>query len=215
MEASRQIGLAFENDRDSTRCERLSLPDAEVEFFPRLFPTVVADRMLARLLSETPWEQESINYYGKRHNLPRLTCWFGDLGAHYTYSNIAKEPRPWTALLQEIKEQIEIACHFRFNSVLLNLYRTGADAVSWHQDNERELGDRPTIASLSVGQDRVFQMRHVSRADLPRIDILLNHGSLLVMRGTTQEYWKHQIPRTARRIGQRINLTFRFIRSAR
>lgn len=206
-----QLGIAFESAADGRRSERLMLPDADLEFFSQLFAPAEGDRILSALLAEVPWEQDTIFFYGKQHRLPRLTCWFGDPGARYTYSKIAKEPRPWTGLLVDIKRHIEAASRARFNSVLLNLYRSGSDAVSWHQDNEPELGENPTIASLSFGSKRVFQMRHVTRTDLPRADILLTHGSLLIMRGETQQHWKHQIPRTAKPIGQRVNLTFRQI----
>jgi alkylated DNA repair dioxygenase AlkB len=214
MESANQLGLGFGDAVDPMRSERIPVPDADLEFFPHLFSRQDGDSILTWLLAKTPWEQDSISYYGKRHKLPRLTCWFGDPGAHYTYSNIAKEPRPWTNLLLEIKQRVEIACQFHFNSVLLNFYRSGADTVSWHQDNERELGGEPTIASLSFGGERIFHMRHTTRIDLPRTDILLTHGSLLVMRGRTQEFWKHQIPRTAKPVGPRVNLTFRYIRRA-
>ena len=212
MESARQLGLGFATAGDSWSSAKIVLPDADLQLFPHLFSRAEGDRLLASLVAETPWEQDSINYYGKRHPLPRLTCWFGDAGAKYTYSNIAKEPRTWTPLLSEIKQRVEAACQFEFNSVLLNLYRSGADTVSWHQDDEAELGDRPTIASLSFGGERVFQMRHTTRIDLARKDILLTHGSLLVMRGETQNFWKHQIPRTAKPVGERVNLTFRYIR---
>lgn len=211
MVSARQLGLGFGSAEGRVRSERIAIPDADLEFFPELFSRSEADRIFPLLLAETPWEQDSIAYYGKRHNLPRLTCWYGDAGAHYTYSKIAKEPRPWTGVLSDVKARVEAAAEFQFNSVLLNLYRSGGDAVSWHQDNEPELGNKPTIASLSLGAERVFQMRHVTRADLPRKDILLTNGSLLVMRGETQRYWKHQIPRTAKPITERINLTFRYI----
>lgn len=213
MESARQLGLGLAGPAgDPLHSERILLPDADLEFFPHLLNRADADRVLSSLLLEVPWEQDSIVFYGKHHNLPRLTCWFGDAGAKYTYSNIPKEPRPWTALLEQIRRLVEAACRSEFNSVLLNLYRSGADTVSWHQDNEPELGDQPTIASVSLGAERTFQMRHTTRTDIPRANIPLTHGSLLVMRGTTQQFWKHQIPRTTKPIVERVNLTFRYIR---
>jgi alkylated DNA repair dioxygenase AlkB len=211
MANAHQLGLGLGTEHASFDSDRIVLPDADLEFFPQLFTNAESDRFLELLLSEIPWEQDSIVYYGKRHNLPRLTCWFGDPGTRYTYSNIAKDPRPWTPPLRDVRKRVEAASRHHFNSVLLNLYRSGEDAVSWHQDDEPELGESPTIASLSFGSNRVFQMRHVLRVELPRKDIVLSHGSLLIMRGQTQQCWKHQIPRTMKPVGPRVNLTFRHI----
>jgi alkylated DNA repair dioxygenase AlkB len=144
-------------------------------------------------------------------HLPRLTAWYGEGEAYYTYSNIAMRPRFWTPLLSHIKRKIEKVAQVEFNSVLLNLYRDGKDSVSWHQDNEPELGKEPVIGSVSFGSTRCFQFRHKLRKDLRRFDIALTHGSLLIMRGTTQQFWQHQIPKTHKPVGQRVNLTFRII----
>jgi alkylated DNA repair dioxygenase AlkB len=143
--------------------------------------------------------------------LPRLTAWYGDPGARYHYSGIVNEPRPWTSFLNTLRERVQTCTGHAFNSVLLNLYRSGADSLSWHQDNEPELGERPVIASLSVGQVRVFQLRHTWRREVDRLDIALAHGSLLLMQGGTQAQWQHRLPKTKRPVGARINLTFRHI----
>ena len=116
-------------------------------------------------------------------------------------------------MLLYIESRIEPVAKAQFNSVLLNLYRNGNDAVSWHQDNESELGENPVIASLSFGGTRRFQLRHRFKKDLPRVDIDLTHGSLLIMKGVTQRFWQHQIMRTAKPVEPRINLTFRRILS--
>ena len=110
-----------------------------------------------------------------------------------------------------IKEKIEKEIGLNFNSVLANLYRDGKDSVSWHSDDEPELGINPIIASISFGETRRFQLRHKSNKELEKVEIALTHGSLLIMKGTTQHYWKHQIPKTAKNIGTRINLTFRIV----
>jgi alkylated DNA repair dioxygenase AlkB len=199
------------NDGPTFEIQEIALPDAELRFYPHLFSLEKSDRIFDKLQSEIQWSQETAVVYGKRHNLPRLTAWYGDKGARYSYSRIANDPLPWTDLLEGIRQKVEDASSAKFNSVLLNFYRSGADAVGWHQDNESVLGKHPTIASVSFGQSRPFQMRHKFRKDLERKDILLTHGSLLLMKGATQEFWEHQIPKTAKPISTRINLTFRFI----
>lgn len=175
-------------------------------------PAPEADAAFAALLAETPWRQERIVVYGRAIVQPRLTAWYGDPGARYAYSGLALEPVAWTPLLAELKAQVEAAAGARFDSLLMNLYRDGRDSVSWHSDAEPELGRNPVIASLSFGATRRFQLR--SRPPLPpaRHELALGHGDLLVMRGATQHQWAHQVPRTARPVGPRINLTFRLVR---
>ena len=121
------------------------------------------------------------------------------------------QPHPWTSLLQKIKLLIENKTDTQFTSVLLNYYRDGKDSNGWHADNEKELGTNPIIASLSFGAERSFQLKHNSDKDQKK-NIVLEHGSLLLMKGTTQHFWKHQIPKTSKPIGPRINLTFRKIK---
>jgi alkylated DNA repair dioxygenase AlkB len=194
-----------------TVCDYPGLPDADVALFSGCFGDEESTRILDRLLSETHWQQDYLTFYGKEIPLPRLTAWYGDRGSNYTYSHISMKPHPWTELLLTIKARVEAVSGAEYNSVLLNLYRCGADGVSWHQDNEPELGEDPVIASVSFGATRIFQMRHLIRKDVPRVDIPLFDGSLLVMRGSTQRFWKHQIPKTRKPVGARVNLTFRHI----
>ena len=130
---------------------------------------------------------------------------------NYTYSGISMNPEPWTATLLEIKAKINEGANTRFNSVLLSLYRNGRDSLSWHQDDEPELGNDPVIASASFGDTRTFQFRHKARKDIKTVSIDLTHGSLLIMKGPTQRFWVHQVPKTAKPVGPRINLTFRVI----
>jgi alkylated DNA repair dioxygenase AlkB len=144
-------------------------------------------------MRSTEWSQETIRYYRKKVKLPRFTAWYGDKGASYTYSKIANDPHRWTDALLALERRFEPIAHVRFNSVLLNLYRTGNDGVSWHQDNEPELGDAPVIASASFGGTRQFQFKHKFQKELSRVDLSLTHGSVLIMRGTTQQFWRHQI----------------------
>ena len=188
------------------------MPDGEVQFFERLFDRAESDLFYQTLLASIQWQQDKIKLYGKTFDLPRLTAWYGDPGKTYTYSGIPMRPHTWTPELLRIKKRIEEQAGAEFSSVLLNQYRTGQDSVNWHSDNEEELGRNPIIGSVSFGETRIFQMRHSVRKDLPRVDIPLSHGSFLLMRGSTQHYWEHQIPKTARKVAPRINLTFRVIR---
>jgi alkylated DNA repair dioxygenase AlkB len=194
--------------------ETLSMPDAEVVFYRNFFSTTEGDMLFEQLLRETKWRQDKIKYYGKEMNLPRLTAWHGEKGTAYTYSNIQMNPDPWTQTLLYIKEKVEGVAKANFNSVLLNLYRDGKDSVSWHRDNEPELGKNPVIASLSFGATRPFQLKHKLDKDMSKVSLDLSHGSLLIMQGATQEFWLHQIPKTSKPVGQRLNLTFRYIHSS-
>lgn len=191
--------------------QALVIPDAEVLYFPHAFSSAESDGLLSDLISNIGWRQEKIKIYGREIPQPRLSAWYGDAGAIYTYSNITNHPLPWTEALRTIKQRCEELSKAQFNSVLLNYYRDGQDSMGWHQDNEPELGAQPMIASVSFGAMRRFQFRHKKRKDLETINIDLEHGSLLLMRGTTQQFWKHQLPKTTQPIGARINLTFRFI----
>lgn len=188
----------------------LNLPDAEIVYYPHFFDKPEADHIFAQLNNEIPWQEDTIRVFGKEYQQPRLTALYGNEGKSYSYSNIKMEPHLWSPLLQKIKLVVEKSTNTKFTSVLLNLYRDGKDSNGWHADNEKELGLNPIIASLSFGAERVFQLKHNSIIGLKQ-NILLEHGSLLLMKGTTQHYWKHQIPKSNKPIGGRINLTFRVI----
>ncbi len=192
--------------------QQLDMPDGTVTYFPGVFNRQESDHYLPTLLASIAWRQESVKLFSKEIPQPRLTAWYGDEGAIYTYSNLTNHPLLWTAELLAIKQRCEAIAQASFNSVLLNYYRHGQDSMGWHQDNEPELGENPVIASVSFGATRRFQLRHKKRKDLDTITLALEHGSLLLMQGTTQEFWKHQVPKTAQIIGARINLTFRLIR---
>jgi alkylated DNA repair dioxygenase AlkB len=195
---------------DST-IQILDLPEGDVVFSSAYFSLADADRLFQEIRETTAWRQESIKLYGKPVNIPRLTAWYGDEGAGYTYSGLANVPQPWTPALLEVKRSVESPAGVIFNSVLLNRYRTGKDSVGWHSDDEKEFGENPVIASVSFGATRTFQFRHKKRKD-QKASVELTHGSLLVMRGATQHNWMHQIPKTMRDVGERINLTFRVVR---
>lgn len=189
----------------------LHLPDAEVIYYPHFFEKDEADSIYAELINEIPWQQDDIHVFGKTHPQPRLTALFANEGKPYSYSNIKMQPHPWNLLLQKIKSKVESVSDTNFTTVLLNQYRDGKDSNGWHADNEKELGTNPIIASVSFGAERTFQLKHNSDKDQKK-SIVLEHGSLLLMKGTTQHCWKHQIPKTAKPIGPRINLTFRVIK---
>jgi alkylated DNA repair dioxygenase AlkB len=191
---------------------RLDLPDADVTFAPGFFPPDVSDRYLDDLLKTIGWRQEQVKLFGKRIDQPRLTAWHGDAGSSYTYSGIALAPQPWTETLLAIKAAIEPAAGTRFNSVLLNLYRNERDSVSWHSDDDGGVGKTPVIGSVSFGAPRQFQLRHKLDKSL-RAEVELTHGSFLLMGGTTQQFWQHQVPKCKASCGQRVNLTFRVIQS--
>lgn len=190
--------------------QNIPIPDGELTLYPHCFSTAEADHYFAQLQETVAWTQEKITMYGKTHNVPRLSAWYSDENLPYTYSGITAYGLPWTESLLAIKTRAEQLAMARFNSVLANLYRDGADSVGWHADDERELGAMPIIASVSLGQERIFQLKHKFDKTLKE-NILLPHGSVLVMRGATQKNWLHQIAKTRRAMAPRINLTFRWV----
>jgi len=188
-----------------------ALPDAEITLYDNFFSLAESESLYAALLGQTAWAQRYVTIYGKRYAEPRLTAWYGEAGKSYSYSGITLQPLPWTPLLLEIKARVDAAAQTTFNSVLLNFYRAGRDSNGWHQDNEPELGQNPVIASVSFGATRRFQLRHKFNQHVPRLALDLTPGSLLLMAGPTQHFWQHQIPKTAKAVAPRINLTFRVI----
>lgn len=187
--------------------ESIAVVDATVVLYRRFLPTHEADRLFYDLAHSTSvWRQDQIRIFGKTHDLPRLQQWYGE--SAYTYSGIRLQPLPWRSDLQRVRQMIEALTGVSFNSCLANLYRDGNDTVGWHADDEPELGESPTIASLSLGAQRDFVMRHKRHKDR-KMTIALPHGSLLVMSGATQQNWEHALPRRAGVAEPRINLTFR------
>jgi alkylated DNA repair dioxygenase AlkB len=193
-----------------TEAQRFDLPDADVRLWPQALPPDEADERFSALRSRIDWRQEDILVCGQRRRVPRLVAWHGDPGTTYTYSGTAHEPLPWTVELQSVRARVEALSGYRYNSVLLNLYRDGRDGMGWHADDEAELGRDPVIASMSLGATRRFCLRHRRHKDL-KLDLLLPHGSLLCMGGATQHSWVHALPKTRRPVGERINLTFRLL----
>lgn len=187
------------------------LPDSDLWYFPCFLDANTADFYFEEFLNNTPWKQDTIKVFGKEYLQPRLTALYASNNKPYSYSNITMYPEPFTGALMELKALIEQKAQVNFTTCLLNLYRDGKDSNGWHADDEKELGLNPVIASLSLGQERVFHMKHKKDKSLKH-KFLLSHGSLLVMKGSTQHHWLHQVPKTSRKVGRRINLTFRVIK---
>jgi alkylated DNA repair dioxygenase AlkB len=186
------------------------IENGEYLFYPDFFTKSESDKYLQKLQMDIEWKQESMNMYGKQVAFPRLTAWYGDNDKPYSFSGITLAPKIWTKELVDIKEKIEPVSKIRFNSVLLNRYRSGNDSISWHTDAEKELGRNPIIASVNFGATRKFQLRHIKTKD--KLEIELTHGSLLIMQGELQHFWQHQVPKTSQNVAERINLTFRVIK---
>lgn len=188
----------------------LPLDGADLLYDPAWLTPAAATTAFAAVLANVTWETHRIRLFGREVDSPRLSCWIGDPGTGYVYSRTRFEPHPWPAVLATLRERVSDACGVRFNSVLANRYRGGHDAMGWHSDDERELGAQPVIASVSLGAVRRFSLKHRHVPDR-KLALNLAHGSLLVMRGDTQANYRHALPRTAKPVGERINLTFRRI----
>ncbi|MFT5751648.1 MAG: alkylated DNA repair dioxygenase AlkB [Flavobacteriales bacterium] len=189
---------------------RIDLSGADVTYYPNFFSPQEAAAYYETLLKETLWQQDDIKVFGKVHPQPRLTALYGNNNRPYSYSNISMHPTLFTFALSEIKKSIETTVPHAFTTCLLNLYRDGKDSNGWHSDDEKELGPAPIIASVSFGAPRIFKFREkATKKNVYKME--LETGSLLLMKGTTQKLWQHQIPKTSKPIGQRINLTFRIL----
>lgn len=179
--------------------------------------TEEADWMFSRLLHDLPWSQKTNYSRGEPYEEPRLTCWFGDLPYTYSHSTM-KANTQWPPDLLALRSRLLSDLDLDLNSVLCNLYRSGHDSIAWHSDDEASLGPRPTIASVSLGDTRVFSLRKKPPPEeggdftyMPHIKVPLSHGTLLVMEGATQDDWQHQVAKEYHDRGPRINLTFRTI----
>jgi len=203
------------------------MENSHILLYDNYFTDEVSDNYFNYLKKEINWKQESMFMYGKKLNFARLTAWYGEKGKQYSFSGITLKPESWEndKILMEILKELIFETGIEYNSVLLNYYRNGKDSISWHSDNEKELGENPSIASVSFGCDRVFKMRRYS--DKSNVhNIILKHGSVLLMDGETQHHWQHMIPKIKLKtkkheLGlfnqkieygtERINLTFRKI----
>jgi alkylated DNA repair dioxygenase AlkB len=199
---------------ETHRLKGIPMPDAEVYYLSNLELGRNHDGVLHQLVADVPWRQENIFVWGKEYRQPRLIAWYGDRGSDYTYSGLRLTPLAWTDLLLEIRRRVESVAATAFNSVLLNYYRYNRDSMGFHSDDEPELGKRPVIASLSLGEERTFVLKHKVDKLAKTVRLRLASGSLLLMKGETQRYWKHGIAKETRLCGPRVNLTFRRIDTA-
>jgi alkylated DNA repair dioxygenase AlkB len=203
--------LKIKTNQTNKKINEVITIDGYVSLYENLFDLEESQHLFLELLNQITWQQENIKRFGRSIPLPRLTAWYGDASKSYTYSGITMNPLIWTPPLLSIKNKIEKITKHHFNSVLLNQYRHGKDSVAWHSDDEPELGKEPIIASVSFGATRQFMLKHKFKADIKPISLNLNNGSLLLMKGKTQECWLHQVPKTGKEVATRINLTFRTI----
>lgn len=172
-----------------------------------LFSRAESEDLFNQLLATTPWQQDEVVIFGQRRILSRKVAWMGDAGFTYSYSGTSKTASPWTTPLLIIRERVEKLCGHAFNSCLLNLYHDGSEGMGWHSDDEKTLGRNPVIASVSLGAERIFKLKHRKSGEV--VSVLLQDGSLLVMKGETQHHWVHTMPKTKKITTPRINLTFR------
>ncbi len=185
-----------------------NMPQAEVYYYPDFIPLERQAAYFEQLRKHVKWQQDDIKVFGKIYAQPRLTALFAENDNPYSYSSITMHPQPFNPVLDELKEFVERKTEHSFTTCLLNFYRDGQDSNGWHADDEKELGKNPIIASLSLGAPRFFKFRSKkNKADTRKL--LLSPGSLLLMKGSTQHFWQHQLPKTSKLIDSRINLTFR------
>ncbi len=180
-------------------------------YFSNFLNKPEADVLLQVFLEELNWQQSPILMFGKMVMQPRLTAWYGDPEKAYTYSGVRNEPLPWHPDLLILRELLMIKTKRNFNSVLANRYRTGEDSMGWHSDDEKELGVNPVIASISLGEERMFHIRKKNTSG-DALKLKLEHGSLLLMKDNSQDNYQHALPKTKIRCNERINLTFRTIK---
>lgn len=189
--------------------ENLLPQDGVVNYYGKLLSAKDADTYLDKLLRGIDWRHDEAVIYGKRITTKRKVAWYGDKPFEYTYSNTTKRALPWTHELLELKEQVQQKTGETFNSCLLNLYHNGSEGMAWHSDAEKDLKKNGAIGSLSLGAERKFAFKH--KATKAVVSMFLQHGSLLIMKGTTQSHWLHRLPPTKKNIELRVNLTFRTI----
>jgi alkylated DNA repair dioxygenase AlkB len=183
--------------------------DGEAFYYGSILDASKAQEYYAALLSNIPWQHDELVIFGKRITTARQVAWYGDPGCSYTYSGKLKQPLPWSSEILTLKGKVERLIQVTFNSCLLNLYQDGGQGMSWHSDDEKELGQNPTIASISLGAERRFCLKH--KQTKQRVSLVLENGSLLVMKGACQHYWLHSLPKSKKITTARINLTFRTI----
>lgn len=195
--------------READELVNLLPQDGVVNYYGKLFSKAKADEYFNRFLHSIEWRHDEVVIFGKKHITKREVAWYGDLPFSYTYSNTTKSAVPWTAELKELKLVVEARTGQTFNSCLMNLYHDGTEGMSWHSDAEKELKKNGAIASVSFGAERKFTFKHKHTKE--KRAIFLEHGSLLIMKAETQEFWLHSMPPAKQVLTPRINLTFRTI----
>ncbi len=183
--------------------------EGEVIYFGQVLPTIDANTLLEILLKDIQWKNDEAVIFGKHITTKRKAAWYGDEAYAYTYSNTTKYALPWTPELLQLKELAEKSTGITYNSCLLNLYHNGEEGMAWHSDDEKMLAKHKGIASFSFGAERRFLFKHKKTKQL--VSLVLEHGSLLLMRGETQDHWWHRLPLAAKVTKPRVNLTFRTI----
>jgi alkylated DNA repair dioxygenase AlkB len=189
--------------------QKLELEDSVLLYFPQFLDNNEADFWFDYLVASIPFQSGDIKLFGKTYKKPRLEAFFADGNLSYSYSGQQLNTQLITKELKELKSRVESVSQLDFNAILVNLYRNGEDSNGWHADNEKELGNDPLIASVSLGAERIFEMQHI--LSKKRIKLTLEHGSLLCMLQGSQRFWKHQLPKDKKVNSPRINLTFRKI----
>ena len=183
--------------------------DGTVNYYGKILTHAEADDYFKKLMQQIMWKNDEAQLFGKRIVTKRKVAWYGEKPFEYTYSNLTKHALPWTDELITLKKKIELTSGESFNSCLLNLYHDGGEAMGWHSDGEKDLKENGAIASLSLGAERKFAFKHKDNGE--KVDIRLEHGSLLIMKDETQRHWLHRLPPTKKIASPRINLTFRTI----
>ncbi len=197
----------FSNEIDTSK--NLLTKDGTVNYYGKLMIRERADHFFNSLLTNIPWKNDEAIIFGKRIITKRKVAWYGDDAFEYSYSNTTKKALPWTTELLELKGLVEQKTNETYNSCLLNLYHNGDEGMAWHSDAEKDLKKNAAIASLSFGAERKFAFKHKQTKET--VSFTLEHGSLLVMKDTTQTYWLHRLPLTKKILTPRVNLTFRTI----
>jgi len=187
--------------------------DGVVNYYGKLFSEEEANRFFEELWTTIDWRNDEAMMFGKKIITKRKVAWYGDSPFRYTYSKVTKEALPWTPGLLMLKNRIEMATGETFNSCLLNLYHTGDEGMAWHSDDEIDLKKNGAIGSITFGAERKFAFKHKHTAQ--KVEMILEHGSLLVMKDTTQTFWLHRLPPSKKVKKPRINLTFRTIENQR
>lgn len=195
--------------QEAQELEAIELEDASLLYGKSFFSQEQAQAFLSSLKQELVWQQPKVRLFGKTFPVPRQVAWAGDPGLEYSYSGLTHTMDGWTTTTSAIRDIIEEKTGFAVNSVLLNYYHNGQHSMGWHADNEPELGHQPVIVSLSLGAPRRFILRHNKTRET--FELQLGQGDLLVMYGDTQHCWQHSLPKTAKSVGERLNLTYRRI----